>query len=140
MGKKQMVEIGKTELRKLQKKIEAQEKKRAKKAERNFDGFGPFLIMRSRQVLRELWQRSSQARKIVVKRCELAGGYSRCELCKKKVPKVFIDHIERVGDLDAGFFKRLFCSSKGLQGLCEKCHSRKTAQERKAQKEALKNF
>ena len=137
---KRMVQIGKTELSKMRKKIEAEERKKEKRKERQFDGLGPFMIQKIRNAIRQLWMRSSPARKIVVKRSELKGGYSRCEKCKKKVPKVYIDHKVRVGDLDNRFLNRLFCPSNGLQALCKICHDKKTAIEKKSQKETEKNF
>jgi hypothetical protein len=43
-----------------------------------------------------------------------------------------VDHIERVGSvLEPGYLERLFCHPDGLQVLCQTCHDRKTAKERK---------
>lgn len=47
---------------------------------------------------------------------------------------MFVDHINRVGDVDAGFIERMFVPSNKLQGLCHKCHGLKTKQERKLAK------
>ncbi len=97
------------------------------------DGLGPYEISKIRSAIRQVWQRS-HARKLCVNRCIGNGGYSYCEKCKKRAPKVYIDHIERVGDLDGGFIARLFVPSVGLQGLCKKCHDAKTKEERRIKK------
>jgi len=133
---KKMVSVSAVELRKLQAKIKAEEKKKAKKAERKVDGLGPHLKQKIRSALREVWHRS-EARKLVVQRTALPDGYSRCEhsACKgKRYPKTYIDHTVNVGDLDAGFIDRMFVSSQGLKALCKKHHDEKTKQERKASK------
>ena len=83
-----------------------------------------------RRAVRQVWSWKSHARKICLARAVGADGFPRCEECKKKVPKVFADHIEPVGDVDDGFLKRLWCSSKELQAICKKCHDKKTAGER----------
>lgn len=111
----------------------------AKKKYEKVDGLGPKDLMKIRAAIRLVWHRS-HVRKLVVNRCIGAGGFSYCEKCKKRAPKVFIDHIKRVGDVDEGFIKRLFVSSKWLQGLCKKCHDSKTKQERKELREIQKGF
>jgi 3-dehydroquinate dehydratase len=133
MSKKKMVTVSATELKRMQSKINAEERKKAKRLERKVDGMGPHLVSQIRSALRQVWQRS-EARKLAVKRVTLEGGYFRCEskTCKdKKYPKVYIDHIKNVGELDAGFLDRLFISSHGLQALCKGCHDAKTRAERK---------
>lgn len=97
------------------------------------DGLGPREIQKIRAAIRLVWHRS-HARALVVKRCVGKDGFSYCEKCKKRAPKIFIDHIVRVGDLNGGFIKRLFTPSKNLQGLCKKCHDAKTKEERAFQK------
>lgn len=94
------------------------------------DGLGPYEIQKIRSAIRQVWQRS-HARQLCVKRCIGRGGYSYCEQCKKRAPKVYIDHIVTVGALDAGFIDRLFAASSGLQGLCKPCHQEKTNTERR---------
>jgi len=94
------------------------------------DGLGPLEAKKIRIAIRQVWHRS-YARSLCVKRCVGSGGYSYCEKCKKRAPKIFIDHVEKVGDLDGGFLSRLFCPSERLQGLCKKCHDEKTKLERK---------
>ncbi len=135
---KRMVSVSAVELRKMKAKIEAEARKKAKKDARKTDGLSPFLIGRYRSALREVWQRCSEARKICVRRCALPDGYSKCEACKKKVPKVYIDHIVACGDLDDGYIARLSVPSSGLQGLCKKCHDEKTKQERASKKKTTK--
>jgi len=103
------------------------------------DGLGPLEIKKIRTAIRLVWHRS-WARALVVKRCTGKDGYYRCELCKKKTPKIKIDHIKQVGDVDEGFIKRLFCSSKELQGLCDPCHKVKTKAERKTKPKKIKDF
>lgn len=108
----------------------------AKKKVQKTDGLGPYEISKIRGAIRLVWQRSL-ARKIVVDRCTGFDGYSYCEKCLERAPKIFIDHILNVGDVDEGFIARLFCSSDKLQGLCKKCHDPKTKKE-KAHTRALK--
>lgn len=93
------------------------------------DGLGPEEVKRIRAAIRQVWH-WSHAKRLVVKRCARQGGYAECEKCRELVPKVYIDHIEAVGALDAGFIARLFCPSTGLQGLCKECHNAKTKWER----------
>jgi len=94
------------------------------------DGLGPREIADIRKSIRLVWHRSL-ARSTAVKRCVKEDGFSYCEKCKEISPKVFIDHIEKVGDVDEGFIFRLFCPSSKLQGLCASCHSAKTKEERR---------
>jgi hypothetical protein len=119
MTKKEVLKI-KAELRAEQKK------KKLKKT----DGLGPLEIKKIRSALRLVWQRS-HARKLVVERCTDADGFTRCEKCAERTPSLKVDHIEKVGDLDAGFIRRLFIDSNGLQGLCRVCHNEKTKNERR---------
>ncbi len=123
---KKMLQISAKELRKMKAKIAAEERKKLKKGLRKVDGLGPHLKQGYVTALRMVWRNRSEARKICVRRADIGGGYSRCEGCKKKVPKVFIDHIEPCGVLDSGFIERLSCASEGLQALCSPCHRTKT--------------
>lgn len=97
------------------------------------DGLGPVEIAKIRAAIRQVWQRC-EARRLVVKRCALPGGYARCEGCGEKVPKVYIDHIDPVGDVGWGFIERLFCPSHRLMGLCLECHRVKTNTERRTKR------
>lgn len=103
-------------------------------------GLGPAEIAKIRQANRQLWQRSSLARKIVVKRCLRPDGFSNCEECGEICPKVAVDHTEKVGNVDEGYLERLWVSSKEMKGLCKKCHDAKTAQERKEDRELAKKL
>lgn len=98
------------------------------------DGLGALEIKKIRQAVRLVWHRS-YARRLVVNRCTGKDGFSKCEQCGKKTPKLKIDHITAVGDVDDGFLARLFCPSSFLQGLCHICHNAKTKLERKALRE-----
>lgn len=101
------------------------------------DGLGAKNVEMLRANIRLAWMRSSHARKLVINRCKIwedPDGMSECEnkKCKRpRVIKIMVDHIRKCGDvLDPGYLLRVFCSSKHLQGLCKKCHDRKTRQER----------
>ena len=111
-------------------------KKSVKKVRLKVDGLSPHDIKKIRNAIRQVWHRS-HVRKLCVNRCIGKDGFSYCEKCKKRSPKVFIDHITKVGEVDGGFIKRLFTPSKNLQGLCKKCHDLKTKEERA---EAALNF
>lgn len=94
------------------------------------DGLGPYEIAKIRSAVRQVWHRC-KARQLVVKRCKNEAGYFVCEQCKQQSPEIKIDHIENVGDVDAGFILRMFVTSDKLQGLCKNCHNKKTKEERK---------
>lgn len=108
-------------------------KKLKRKKVEKMDGLGPYEIKKIRNAVRQVWQRS-YARALVVKRCTGKDGFSYCETCKKRTPKIKIDHILKVGKVDSGFIKRMFVPSKMLQGLCGKCHNKKTNLERAQEK------
>lgn len=118
-------------------------KKRSKKLVEKIDGLGPDDIRKLRSAIRQVWS-WSYARRLCVKRATGADGFPTCERCRKKVPKVFPDHIKKVGDLlEPGYLLRMFTPSKNLQALCKKCHDQKTRQERaqdKRDREAAKGF
>jgi hypothetical protein len=111
----------------------------AKKKIVKTDGIGPYEIDKIRNAVRLVWHRSL-ARALVVKRCLGKDGFSYCEKCKKKCPHLKVDHIENVGNVDAGFILRMFVSSRKLQGLCHECHKLKTKEERaRVKKDTDKN-
>lgn len=115
---------------------------RKKKLE-NFDGLGPKEKRKIKIALRQIWHRS-HARKLCVKRAALpkdANGdeYSICEKCKRKVPKITVDHIERVGEVDNGIIERMFVPSARLRALCGKCHGVKTKTENAEARRKKKN-
>lgn len=89
------------------------------------DGLGPKNIKAIRNAVRLIWHRS-HAKRLVVQRCTDKDGFPFCEKCKKRVPKIAVDHIKNVGDVDGGFIERMFVPSKYLQGLCKACHNPKT--------------
>lgn len=118
-------------------------KKRTKEDQKLDGGLGPIEIAEIRKAMRQVWMRISKARKTVVKRCLVQKGFSKCELCGDIVAKIHVDHIKVVGDLDAGYLDRLWCSSNEMQGICDSCHSEKTKQERKeakAKKKEISSF
>ena len=67
-------------------------------------------------------------------------GFPRCEnlACPSAgaaVPKVFVDHIDPVGEVGGpSYIQRMFIPSVRLQALCKKCHDAKTKAERRAAK------
>jgi len=61
----------------------------------------------------------------------------QCNECKGWYPdkQINVDHIIPAGTLTCstdlpGFIERLFCEQENLQVLCEKCHNKKTANEK----------
>lgn len=96
-----------------------------KKVKEKIDGLSAQDVAKIRSAIRKVWS-WSWPKKLCTNRAVGKDGFSRCELCKKKTPKVFIDHITPVGEVDGGFISRLFCPSSGLQALCKKCHQTKT--------------
>jgi len=103
-------------------------------------GLGPAEIAKIRQANRQLWQRSSLARKIVVKRCLLPDGFSKCEQCLEVCAKIAVDHTDKVGAVDGGYLERLWVSSNEMTGLCKRCHDIKTKAERQEDKEAKMSY
>ena len=93
--------------------------------QKKIDGLGPKEIALIVSALRGVFRYSAQVR-IVQKRCLLKSGFSKCEKCQSKCPKVFVDHIQAIGFYSPGFVERLFVSSQFLQGLCAACHKIKT--------------
>ena len=114
-------------------------KKTKKQKVLKFDGLNDDDVKKIKKVLRQVWSWSFSWR-LVKKRCDIGGGYSRCEACRKRVPKVYVDHIKAVGTFDDNFIKRLFVPSNQLQGLCNSCHKVKTKADLKAIKDAKTDF
>lgn len=108
-------------------------KKSVKKVEK-IDGLSGEDIRKLRIAIRQVWS-WSYPRKLCVKRCTGPDGFFVCELCKSRSPKIQIDHVVKVGDVDEGFIARLFCPSSGLRGLCLECHRKRTNDERWSAKE-----
>ncbi len=94
------------------------------------DGLGPYECRKIRNAVRQIWHRSL-ARKLCVIRCTDFDGFAFCEQCGERAPKITIDHLVQVGAVDSGFIKRMFCASKGLRGLCKKCHQAVTNEQNK---------
>src|SRR5271166_1622515 len=95
-----------------------------------FDGLGPRERKNIDSAIRQVWYRS-KARATAVKRCTDKQGFTRCEQCKKRTPKIKVDHVIPCGPVDSdGYIVRLFCPSKGLQCLCKRDHDKKTKIER----------
>lgn len=112
--------------------------KTAKKAKKEkpvpIDGLSPNDLKRVRQAVRQVWSWSVPWR-IAKKRATSPDGFVFCENKKcpykgKPVPKVFVDHIDPVGEVTGPrYIKRLFIPSRFLQCLCKKCHDVKTKAE-----------
>lgn len=100
--------------------------KRKKKVKtEKVDGLCPEDLARIRTAVRQVWTWSVQWRKAKARNIG-KDGFPRCELCKKKVPKTYVDHMVSVGEVDSGFIERMFVSSIYLQNLCKDCHGVKT--------------
>lgn len=89
------------------------------------DGMGPEDIKKIMVALRKVWSWSF-SRRLVVQRCIGRGGFSYCEKCKKRSPKIFVDHTKPVGAFDNEYAHRLFVPSTKMKGLCKECHKEKT--------------
>lgn len=85
---------------------------------------------RARKILRELWHQRSWQKKAALARATDAEGFTVCEECKRRAPKVHVDHIEKCGEPDASFLARLFIEPAQLKVLCLACHGAKTWCER----------
>ena len=109
----------------------------ARKKEPPLDGLSAKDLKRIREHLRKVWSWTHPWR-LVYKRAHWhPDGFPRCENKKcpqkgKPVPKIFVDHIKRVGSLDTkdNPILRMFIPSKKLQALCKKCHDVKTKLEK----------
>jgi 5-methylcytosine-specific restriction endonuclease McrA len=106
------------------------EKKSRKIKQSKIDGYSLDDSAKIRIACRKVWM-WSYPRKLVKQRCIKEDGLFHCEQCGNVTRELKIDHINKVGDVDAGFLNRLFCPSNQLQGLCKKCHDAKTKEERK---------
>ncbi len=122
----------------MSKKPKIARQKAKKPKEPKIDGLSAKDVKKLRAATRMVWH-WSHPKKLVIARCTGPDGYQYCESSahrggpfdkSRRCPKVYVDHIEAVGDLDGGYFERLFTPSKNLQGLCKKCHDKKTREER----------
>lgn len=70
--------------------------------------------------------------------------FARCEICKELVKAITVDHIIPVIEIGktrqdytlSEIADRIDCHISNLQGICEKCHTKKTAGERILREEA----
>lgn len=109
-----------------------------KSTQKLVDGINPKDVQKLRSAIRQVWSWSVPWR-LVKKRCTGPDGFEVCEKCKKRCPKIFVDHLVACGDvLDRGYIDRMFVPSSGLQGLCKTCHAPKTRIEAKRRRMALK--
>ncbi len=108
-------------------------KKAKEKIKPQDGGLNPKQRMQLRQAIRQVWS-WSYARRLCIARATRKDGFAQCEnpSCKQIVAKVFADHVNPCGTLDEKFIEKVFCPSTGLQALCNKCHAKKTREERKA--------
>ncbi len=103
----------------------------ARKKETKVDGINPRDIDNLRKAIRQVWS-WSYPRKLCIARATDKDGFGKCEKCKRRVPKLFGDHKQVMGDVLApDYIKRMWTPSKNLQALCKKCHDKKTRDERK---------
>lgn len=90
----------------------------------------------------------------VKKKARVKRGWYFCAGCKtkvpsslppdkkggKRIPNVFVDHINPIIDPSMGFvnwdivISRMFCEEDGLQLLCKACHDKKTNDEKELAK------
>ncbi len=90
-------------------------------------------IQQLRSAIRQVWS-WSYSRKLCIARATDAEGFGHCEHCQARVPKLFADHKQVMGDLLApDYIKRMWCPSTKLQALCKRCHDKKTREEKKEQ-------
>jgi 5-methylcytosine-specific restriction endonuclease McrA len=112
----------------------------AKKKKQLFDGITDADYGALTRDLRRRWSWSAP-RRIAKERSVAIDGFHRCEQCRRKTPKIFIDHIVPIGSLKhdgAGWIERLYCPSIGLQALCKICHDQKTKAENRKRLESKK--
>lgn len=102
------------------------------------DGLGPKDIKRLVTAIRKVWG-WNYARRITLERARDKDGFDVCELCFKRTPKNYPDHIEPVGPFHPKtFIARMFVSSKDLQAVCKECHRKKTNREFKMRRDKKK--
>lgn len=89
------------------------------------DGLGPIDEKRLRTAIRQVWS-WNHARRLCIERATDEEGFGRCEGCKRKVPKLFADHKDQIGEFKARtFIERMFVPSSELQALCKRCYDAK---------------
>lgn len=103
-----------------------------KRAKERVDGLGPDDKKKIRSAIRKVWA-WSHPRRLVLKRAARPDQFWFCEGCRKTVPKITIDHINPVGEVDGPWYiTSMWCSSAHLMALCVPCHKAKTKAERAA--------
>lgn len=114
-------------------------KKRAKKVPvERIDGLSATDRKKLHSANRMVWH-WSYPKRLCLARATDKNGWLKCEECKKKVPKLFVDHKNAVGEVGAaGYIERLFCPSSELQAICKKCHQAKTNEEKRLAREKEK--
>jgi hypothetical protein len=107
-----------------------EERQMSKRKKEKIDGLSADDRRKLASAIRKVWS-WSYPRRLAIKRCLDKQGFTRCEKCKKRTPRIKVDHIIPCGPVDSdGFIKRLFVPSSGLQCLCKKDHDAKTKLEK----------
>lgn len=105
-------------------------KRKRKEKKEKVDGLGPDDLKRIHSAVRKVWA-WSHPRRLAIKRAVDKKGFSFCEDCLQRVPKVTIDHIDPVGEVGGkDYIKKMWCPSTKLMALCNPCHRKKTNAER----------
>lgn len=118
-------------------------RKPAKPKPAKTDGLSGDDLKRIHKAVRQVWSWSYPWR-LAKARAMGDDGFPRCEnrKCPQKgepVPKVFVDHIDPVGEVGGpNYIARMFIPSRRLQALCKKCHDLKTREERREARELEK--
>lgn len=101
-----------------------------KEKEPRVDGLGPRERKQIHSAVRLVWSRS-HARRLAILRATDAQGFTRCEVCRKRSPKVHVDHPDPVGAVDGpDYIKKMFQPSRFYKVLCPPCHRLKTKEDR----------
>jgi 5-methylcytosine-specific restriction endonuclease McrA len=91
----------------------------------------------------------------VMQAAKVARGVYECAGCGQHVPyttkkgdgrkrNIFVDHVEPIVNPAVGFttwddfINNLYCDSSNLQLLCDECHTKKSAEERRISNERIK--
>lgn len=97
------------------------------------DGLNDIDKKRIRTALRRAWS-WSYSRRITAARCLNEDGFPVCEECNRVVPRITIDHIYPVGEIDNTTIERMFVPSNKLRAICSTCHRGFTNAQRKKSK------
>jgi 5-methylcytosine-specific restriction endonuclease McrA len=91
---------------------------------------------------RKTW-RWSPVRREVIKEAKF-GEFYRCNVCRKYVDEIQVDHINPIVPPETGFttwdsyFNNLYCDKSNLQAICIPCHRFKTTFEQSKRKKKPK--